>query len=463
MRRYRELLPPDVQDAATLGEGETPLLHCERYGRRIGIERLFLKDESQNPSGSFKDRLAFAAIAMAPRFGARAVGVSSTGNAGAAAAAYAARAGLPCIVLTVQGAASAIVTQMQAYGAMVVATRTKADRWKLLQTGVAEWGWYPTSPYFGPPVGSNPYGVDGYKTLAYEVCEQMDWEPPDWCVLPVAYGDALFGMWKGFDELARLGLIRKQPRMVAAEMAGCLAAALASGEDAIPEIAAPSPYVAGSISVNQSTYQALHALRASGGTARVARNDELLGLQRDLGRGRRHLRRALLPGRPCRGGTPVRRRAHRPERHGGGRQHRQRPQGHRRHRRGRTGGPHRGRRHHPIPGDPARCLRLSCRHVTAGTPNPSFPRNRLCQNSAWVRNGADAPYRHSRESLPSTPIGGGNPGVLEGRYSGVSPLHPSWIPAFQGVSKCPLSLWERVGVREPRGKQAGVNGNEWER
>ena len=282
MRRYRELLPPDIQDAATLGEGETPLLHCERYGRRIGIERLFLKDESQNPSGSFKDRLAFAAIAMAPRFGARAVGVSSTGNAGAAAAAYAARAGLPCIVLTVQGAASAIITQMQAYGAMVVATRTKADRWKLLQTGVAEWGWYPTSPYFGPPVGSNPYGVDGYKTLAYEICEQLDWEPPDWCVLPVAYGDALFGMWKGFDELARLGLIRKQPRMVAAEMAGCLAAALASGEDAIPEIAAPSPYVAGSISVNQSTYQALHALRASGGTARVARNDELLGLQRDL-------------------------------------------------------------------------------------------------------------------------------------------------------------------------------------
>lgn len=282
MRRYRELLPPDIRDAATLGEGETPLLHCERYGGRLGLERLFLKDESQNPSGSFKDRLAFAAMAMAKRFDARAVGVSSTGNAGAAAAAYAARAGLPCIVLTVQGAASAIVTQMQAYGAMVVATRTKADRWKLLQTGVAEWGWYPTSPYFGPPVGSNPYGVDGYKTLAYEVCEQMDWEAPDWCVLPVAYGDALFGMWKGFGELARLGVVRKRPRMVAAEMAGCLAAALASGEDALPEVPAPTPYVAGSISVNQSTYQALHALRASGGTAVSARNDELLSLQRDL-------------------------------------------------------------------------------------------------------------------------------------------------------------------------------------
>ena len=282
MRRYRELLPPDVQNAATLGEAETPLLPCERFGRRVGLRRLFLKDESQNPSGSFKDRLAFTAVAMARRFGAKAVGVSSTGNAGAAAAAYAARAGLPCIVLTVQGAASAIVTQMQAFGAMVVATRTKIDRWRLLQTGVTEWGWFPTSPYFGPPVGSNPYGVDGYKTLAYEVCEQMNWDPPDWCILPVAYGDALFGMWKGFEELAHLGLIRKKPRMLAVEVAGCLTAALASGEDAVPELFAPTPYVAGSISVNQSTYQALHALRASGGTAPIARNDELLGLQRDL-------------------------------------------------------------------------------------------------------------------------------------------------------------------------------------
>lgn len=280
--RYRELLPVDPADAATLGEGMTPLLHCERYGRRIGLARLFLKDESRNPSGSFKDRLAVTALAMTRRFRARAVGVSSTGNAGAAAACYAARMGLPCIVLTVRGASSALMAQIRAYGAMVMAAETKAQRWKLLQTAVAEWGWYPTSPYFGPPVGSNPYGVDGYKTLAYEVCEQMDWDPPDWCVLPVAYGDALFGMYKGFDELARLGWIRKRPRMAAAEMAGSLTAALASGEDVLPEIPAPTPCVAGSISVDRSTYQALHALRGSRGTARVVENGALPGLQRDL-------------------------------------------------------------------------------------------------------------------------------------------------------------------------------------
>ena len=280
--RYRELLPVDPADAAPLGEGMTPLLHCERYGRRVGLARLFLKDESRNPSGSFKDRLAVIALAMTRRFRARAVGVSSTGNAGAAAACYAARMGLPCIVLTVRGASSALMAQIRAYGAMVVAAETKAQRWKLLQTAVAEWGWYPTSPYFGPPVGSNPYGVDGYKTLAYEVCEQMDWEPPDWCVLPVAYGDALFGMYKGFDELARLGWIRKRPRMAAAEMAGSLTAALASGGDVLPEIPAPTPCVAGSISVDRSTYQALHALRGSRGTARVVENEALPGLQRDL-------------------------------------------------------------------------------------------------------------------------------------------------------------------------------------
>lgn len=280
--RYRELLPVDPADAAALGEGMTPLLHCERYGRRIGLARLFLKDESRNPSGSFKDRLAVIALAMTRRFRARAVGVSSTGNAGAAAACYAARMGLPCIVLTVRGASSALMAQIRAYGAMVVAAETKAQRWKLLRTAVAEWGWYPTSPYFGPPVGSNPYGVDGYKTLAYEVCEQMDWEPPDWCVLPVAYGDALFGMYKGFDELARLGWIRKRPRMAAAEMAGSLTAALASGGDVLPEIPAPTPCVAGSISVDRSTYQALHALRGSRGTARVVENGALPGLQRDL-------------------------------------------------------------------------------------------------------------------------------------------------------------------------------------
>lgn len=282
MWRYQELLPPDPREVSTLGEGMTPLVNCPRYGSKLGVPRLYIKDESRNPTGSFKDRLAAAALAMATRFSARTIGVSSTGNAGAAAAAYAARKGIPCVVLTAPGGPSAVATQIQAHGAMVLATARKPDRWKLLETAVREWGWYPTSPYFAPPIGSNPYGVEGYKTIAYEISEQLDWQVPDWCVLAVAYGDALFGMWKGFDELRRLGFTDRCPRLVAAEMSGSLRAALESGQDAVPEIPAPAPYVAGSISVNQSTYQALFALRASGGLAVAAENGELLELQREL-------------------------------------------------------------------------------------------------------------------------------------------------------------------------------------
>jgi threonine synthase len=178
-----------------------------------------------------------------------------------------------------------MVTQIRAYGAMVVATEKKSDRWRLLQAGVERWGWYPTSPFFGPPIGSNPYGVEGYKTIAYEICEQLDWQAPDWCVLPVAYGDGLFGISKGFDELASLGLIHGRPRMVAAEMAGSLGAAMSAGNDIIPESAPPTPPVAASINVGQSTYQALFALRASRGCARTAANAELPELQAALAAG----------------------------------------------------------------------------------------------------------------------------------------------------------------------------------
>ena len=97
---------------------------------------------------------------------------------------------------------------MRAYGAMVVAVENKADRWRLQSAGVREFGWYPTSPFFGPVVGSNPYGMEGYKTIAFEIAEAFDWEVPDWCVLPVCYGDALFGMWKGFERTAGPGLDR---------------------------------------------------------------------------------------------------------------------------------------------------------------------------------------------------------------------------------------------------------------
>jgi threonine synthase len=210
----------------------------------VGVPRLLVKDESRNPTWSFKDRLAAAAVSMARQFGAGVIGCSSSGNAGAA------------------GAAGAMMTQMQAYGAMVVATRDKGDRWTLLRRAVEQLGWYPTTPYFGPPAGSNAYGVEGYKTIAYEIAEQLGWQAPAWCALPVAYGDALAGVWRGFEDLARLGLIATLPRMIASEIYGSLAEALRTDAASVPVVTADHPSLAASIATVQSTCQALHTLFA---------------------------------------------------------------------------------------------------------------------------------------------------------------------------------------------------------
>jgi threonine synthase len=165
---------------------------------------------------------------------------------------------------------------------MVVATRDKADRWKLLERCVAELGWYPTTPFSGPPVGSNTFGIEGYKTLAYELTEQLGWRSPDWCVLPVAYGDALAGMWRGFEDLRRLGLVSAMPRLVAAEIYGSLAAALGSGDDAPPPVPRDHDSPASSIGTLQGTWQALNALRASRGLAHRVGDTDLLTLQAEL-------------------------------------------------------------------------------------------------------------------------------------------------------------------------------------
>jgi len=280
--RYADALPVDVTDAVSLGEGMTSLLSLPATARELHVGELFVKDESRNPTWSFKDRLATVAVSVARRLGARLIASSSSGNAGAAVAAYAARAGLPCLVFTFQGAAGPMVTQMRSYGAMVLAVKDKTDRWTLLEAGVRDHGWFPTSAFFAPAVGSNPFGLEGYKTLAYEIVEQLGRRSPDWCVLPVCYGDALFGMWKGFEELRASGAIATAPRLVAAEIYGSLSATLAAGRDDVREMPKTHDTIAVSIGATRSTFQALHALRASHGEARVVTDGELIEWQTRL-------------------------------------------------------------------------------------------------------------------------------------------------------------------------------------
>ena len=271
MWRWNAFLHAPAADAVTLGEGNTPLLPAPA----LGLGDVWIKDESRNPTWSFKDRLGSGALTMAKRFGAKVIASSSSGNAGAAAAAYAAKAGIPCVVFTFVGSAGPLVLQMRSYGAMVVKVNDKADRWRLQSLGVAEFGWYPTSPFFGPVVGSNPYGMEGYKTIAYEIAEAFDWQPPDWCVLPVCYGDALYGMWKGFEDLKALGWIDRAPRFVAAEVSGSLTQGMASGDPMPPETARNAPSIATSIGAAQATVQGLDVLRRSNGHAVTIGDDDL--------------------------------------------------------------------------------------------------------------------------------------------------------------------------------------------
>jgi threonine synthase len=271
MWRWHGFLHASADEAVTLGEGNTPLLHAPS----LGLGDVWIKDESRNPTWSFKDRLGSGALTMAKKVGARVIASSSSGNAGASAAAYAAKAGIPCVVFTFMGSAGPLVTQMRTYGTMLVKVADKADRWRLQTLGVREFGWYPTSPFFGPVVGSNPYGMEAYKTIAYEIAEAFDWQPPDWCVLPVCYGDALFGVWKGFEELKALGWIDRTPRLVAAEVSGSLAAAIEGGDAMPPESPRNAPSIATSIGALQGTVQALDVLLKTRGAAVTIPDDDL--------------------------------------------------------------------------------------------------------------------------------------------------------------------------------------------
>ncbi len=271
--RWRHLLPIDAASpVVSIGEGDTPLVPSERLAEMVGVGALHVKDESRNPTWSYKDRLAAVAVTKAIEMGSDTVVVSTTGNHGAAVAAYAAAAGLRCVVLTLASVPDTMRTLMQSYGAEVVAVARSSDRWTLMQEAVEAFGWTPMSNFRDPPVGSNPFGVDGYKTIAYEIVEQSG-RVPDVVVVPTAYGDGLTGIWRGFGDLVAAGMAERVPRMVAAEPLGPYRATLDAGTDA-SEIVEARPSVAFSTASPVATHQGVSTLRRSGGWARACPDDD---------------------------------------------------------------------------------------------------------------------------------------------------------------------------------------------
>ncbi len=218
MWRYRELMPLLPGDEpVTLGEGFTPLFHARRLGGTLGLDRLFIKDESLNPTNSFKARGQSAAITRAKALGAQTIALPTAGNAGNAAAAYSAAAGLACQVFIPKDAKQPFVDECRLYGAEVtLVDGLITDAGRMAAEKGAPLGWYDVSTL------KEPYRVEGKKTMGYELAEQFDWTLPDWIVYPTGGGTGLVGMWKAFDELEAIGWIgSKRPRMVSVQADGC--------------------------------------------------------------------------------------------------------------------------------------------------------------------------------------------------------------------------------------------------
>lgn len=276
--RYRELLPlpPDVE-AVTLGEGMTPLLPCTRLGKQLGLSQLFVKDESQLPTGSFKSRGMTTAISLAKWLGVKRVALPTAGNAGGAAAAYAARAGLECFVFMPQD--TPVVNQFEAhlYGAKAFRVNGLInDCGKIVKDGAEKMGWFDLSTL------KEPYRLEGKKTMGLEIAEQLNWTLPDVILYPTGGGTGLIGMWKAFHELKQLGWLRdtsRFPRLISCQAEGCapIVRAFEKGER-FAELFPNAKTVASGLRVPVAIgdFMILDAIRESGGKA-VAGSEPLIG------------------------------------------------------------------------------------------------------------------------------------------------------------------------------------------
>ncbi len=266
--RYAELLPAyDPEKIVSLGEGMTPILPCARLGSKMGLSNLYVKDESQLPTGSFKSRGMALAITMANHFGIETVALPTAGNAGGAAAAYAARAGMQCYVFMPQD--TPIINQYEAAAAGAHAFLVNGlinDCGKIVNDGKETMGWFDLSTL------KEPYRIEGKKTMGLELAEQFNWKLPDVIFYPTGGGTGLIGMWKAFNELREMGWLESSvmPRMIAVQSDGCspIVNAYRSGtKHATPIQNAQT--IAGGIRVPGAVgdFMILDAIRESGGTA----------------------------------------------------------------------------------------------------------------------------------------------------------------------------------------------------
>ncbi|MEO5754508.1 MAG: threonine synthase [Chthoniobacterales bacterium] len=281
--RYREVLPlPLHLEPISLGEGGTPLLRASRYGMELGLANLWVKDESVNPTQSFKARGMSVAVSMAEFLGAKKLAVPTAGNAGGALAAYAARAGLEAHIFMPRDTPRANVIECREVGAhvtlidgLITDCGAEIARRKEVE------GWFDLSTL------KEPYRVEGKKTLGYELAEQFDWELPDVILYPTGGGTGLIGMWKAFDEMETLGWIgSKRPRMFSVQASGCapIVRAFEAGEGSAVEF--PDAHTCASglrVPKAVGDFLMLKILRESKGGAIAIDDDEMIRTTREVG------------------------------------------------------------------------------------------------------------------------------------------------------------------------------------
>jgi threonine synthase len=281
--RYRELLPHEDPDGVvSLGEQNTPLIETPTLGEALGVPRLRVKDEGLLPTGTFKARGAAVGVTRARELGVTALALPTAGNAGAAWAAYGARAGLRVVVVMPETTPDVIVRETAAYGAEVyVVPGSIGDAGAVVRGACAKYGWYDASTL------REPYRIEGKKTMGFELAEQLGWRLPDVIVYPTGGGVGLIGMWKAFTELRAIGWLGpKLPRFVAVQSTGCapIVKAFIAGRPESEPWPDPRTFAAG-IRVPKALgdFIVLRALRESDGIAVAVTDDEIAERMRSAG------------------------------------------------------------------------------------------------------------------------------------------------------------------------------------
>ena len=279
--RYREVLPVNQESSVvSLGEGFTPLIHAERLGRKLGLQNLYLKDESANPTGSFKARGLSVAVSRAVELGVKKLVIPSAGNAAGALCAYAAHAGLEVAVFMPEATPAANRLECALMGAEVILVPGSIKDCGQAARERAGKGWFDVSTL------REPYRLEGKKTLAYEVMEQLNWRVPDALVYPAGGGTGLIGMWKAFGEMHQLDWIgERRPRLFAVQAAGCapIVRAFAEGAPSACEWKDPQTIASGlRVPSAIGDFLMLRAIRETNGAALAVEDAAMLEAVKEL-------------------------------------------------------------------------------------------------------------------------------------------------------------------------------------